>query len=166
MQEVIDDIVEKSFTQKKELFSKLLSKCIYKSKSFATVDEFRFESVIFSVDKLFKGFSPFINELGKDTKYESGVAALSTILEELDIEVDKNECFMLFHMRDLGKFRINEAKLHHELKTLWKKYPHYYLEDIEFSYSLKNLMRKKLINYRRVSVYLNPSVLIHYRKEH
>ena len=163
MQDVIDSIGEEISFKKKDLFLELLSKCIRVDKSSTKESSSVYDNVLFDVNKLFKGFSPFINEHGKDKKYESGVEALSVICDKLGVEIEKSECFILFHIRDLGKFRMKESKLHDELKSLWGQYKHYKLEDRDFSYALKSLMRNRFINYRRGSLHLNPTVLIRYR---
>jgi len=164
MKETIDKIVERISFAEKEKFTELLKKCLHISKdskksTYATED-----NVCFKIDTLFKGFKPFLYACGKDKEYESGVEALSIICDEIGIEIEKEELFILFHVRDIGKFRKKEAALHSELKAIWKSYPHYELEDKEFSYALKNLMRKKLIKYRRGSVHLIPSVILSYRQ--
>lgn len=164
MQESIDRIVEKLEFKNPEKFGQLLSKCIVVSEDSSKSSYAVHENVQFKLDVFFKGFSPWNNAFGKEKKYESGVAALSTIFDELGVEVEKSECFILFHIRDLGKFRMREDKLKNELIPLWKSgYKHYALEDGDFSYAIKNLMRNKLIDYRRGNLHLKPSVIIRYK---
>jgi hypothetical protein len=164
MQETIANIVEKTSITKKDQFELLISKCIKLSESSGKESYSEFPNVVFDMDRLFKGFSPFNNELGKNKKYLAGVETLMIIFEELGIEVEKEECFILFHIRELGKFRIKETKLHEELKKLWSQgYHTFKMDDGEFSYALKSLMRKKLMAYRRGSIHFVPSVLIRYR---
>jgi len=164
MQETIDRIVEKLNFKNSDKFGILLSKCIKVSDDSTKSTYAVHDNVIFKMDVLFKGFSPWNNEFGKENKYESGVAALSTIFEELGVEIEKSECFILFHIRDLGKFRMREDKLKAELIPLWKStYKHYALEGNDFSYAIKNLMRLKLIDYRRGNLHLKPFVLLRYK---
>lgn len=164
MQETIDSIVEKTNFSKKQLYSEFLRKCIHESNDSTRSTYAVHENVAFKLDAFFKGFSSFINEFGKDKKYEAGVEALSKICEELGIDMDKEECFILFHLRDLGKFRMKESKLLEELQTLWKsQYKEYAMIDQDFSHALKSLMRKKFIDYRRGNLHLNPTVIIRYR---
>jgi len=165
MQETIDNIVEKARFQDKELFGELIKKCVQVSNDSAKSTYAIHDNVIFKVEVLFKNFAKFIDEFGKDNKYEAGVEVLSVICEELGIEIDKEECFILFHIRDLGKFRMKESKLLDELKPLWKKYKDYALDDQDFSYALKSLMRKDFIQYRRGNLHIKPSVIIRYRSE-
>ncbi|MCO4795167.1 MAG: hypothetical protein KC493_15730 [Bacteriovoracaceae bacterium] len=163
MEETINAIVEKIRFEKKQKFSELITKAIYICKDTEKGPRAAHDNVVFKIDTLFAGFPDFINEFGKDKKYEAGVEALSVICEELGVDIDKEECFILFHLRDLGKFRLKESKLHAELKILWRQYKNYELNDQDFSRSLKSLMRMKFINYRKGNLQINKTVLIRYK---
>lgn len=164
MEETLNNIVEKAKFQKKDLFHDLMRKCIHVSNDSTKSTYAIHDNIVFKVETLFKGLTPFINEYGKDKKYEAGVEALSTICEELGLDIDKEECFILFHIRDLGKFRKKESELLDELKPLWKgQYQDFALSDQDFSYALRGLMQKKFIDYRRGNLHLKPSVIIRYR---
>lgn len=165
MEEVIASIIEKINFKRKDEFSDLLNKSMYSLSETAEEAHPNYDTIMLKIDVFFKGFDTFHNEFGKDKKYESGVEALSVMFEELGVEIEKTECFIIFHLKDLGKFRIKETKLHNELKSAWGQYKHYKLEDGDFSYALKSLMRKKLIYYRRGTIQLKPSILLRYRIE-
>jgi hypothetical protein len=166
MQEVIDNITEKIRFQKKEAFSQFLNKCIhiYKPVKYDEREELRdYKSVVFKLNTFFKNFSPFQSEFGTDKKYEAGVEALYVISDELGIEIDKSECFILFHLRDQGKFKIKEEKLFKELKSLWPHYKEYELADQDFSRALRNLRDERMIDYRKRTLVPCPTVLIRYK---
>lgn len=163
MLEIVENIREKISFEKKEAFSKHLNRCIEYVKGTEEGHASNFTSVIFKMDQFFKGFSPFISECGKDKKYEAGVEALSLIFEELGVEMEKSECFILFHLRGLGKFKIKESKLYEELRSLYGEYKSYALEQKELSYALRGLMKGKFINYRKGNIQINPQALIRYR---
>jgi hypothetical protein len=163
--EVIDNITEKVGFSKKQEFSELLVKCIVVIPDFGDFPDEDYETVSFSMENLFKGFSSFINDYGKDKKYETGIEALTLISEALDIEISKEEAFIYFHIRDHGKFKINEKKLHAELKSIWGQYKHYKLEDGEFSGALKSLMVNKFINYRKGSLQVKARIINRYSKD-
>lgn len=166
MQEVIDNITEKIGFHKKQAFSQFLKQCIhtYKSKEEDEREQLReYKSVVFKLNIFFNKFSPFIYEFGKDKKYEAGVEALYVVCNELGIEIDKSECFILFHLRDQGKFKIKEAKLLDELKKLWPHYKHYALDDQNFSRALRNLRNERTIDYRKRVLVPVPTVLIRYK---
>ena len=163
MEETIDAILEKIEFEKKDLFKILIQKCIHESSDSTISSYATHPNVIFKTEVFFKGFPTFINEFGKDKKYVAGVHALMVILEELGIEIEKEECFILFHIRNAGKFKIKETKLLEELKSEWARHKEYKLENQDFSYALKNLMRIKLIDYRKGNLQLKPNILIRYR---
>jgi len=167
MQEVIDNIVEKISFTKKDAFSVFLNQCIHpytcKEEEEERELQRQYKSVVFKMSFFFKNFSPFINENGRDKKYESGVEALFLISEELGIEIDKSECFILFHLRDQGKFKIKESKLLKELKDIWGQYKHYALDDQDFSAALRNLRDERIINYRKGSLLVSPTIILRYK---
>lgn len=164
MPEDIDNIVANINFVKKDEFKLLLEKSIHVSNDSSNDELLENPNIIFKMDTFFKGFPLFINEHGKDKKYEAGCHALMTIFEALGVEIEKQDCFILFHVREIGKFRIREEKLYKELDEIWSRYKDYRLEPIDFSYALKDLMRKNLIGYRRGNITMNQSVLIRYRK--
>jgi hypothetical protein len=166
MQEVVENILEKLDYENKDKLSALLYKVIEEVRFDEEEPYPIYKEVLIRLDILFDGFSPWINNYGKDKKYESGVEILGLICEELGIEVEKSECFILFHLRDLGKFKMRESKLINDLRPIWGQYKHYKLEDGEFSYALKCLMRNKLIHYRKGNLQLNQTVLVRIKVEY
>ncbi|MBT7611311.1 MAG: hypothetical protein HN576_16240 [Bacteriovoracaceae bacterium] len=165
MQEIVENILEKIEYENKDKFSALLYKTIEEVR--AGDDPYPlYKEILIRLDLLFAGFSPWINTYGKDKRYESGVEVLCLICEELGIEIEKSEAFILFHLRDKGKFKMKEKKLLDELKPIWGQYKHYKLEGPDFSYALKSLMRNKLINYRKGNLQLNQTVLVRIKVEY
>jgi len=161
--EIITNIVTKANFKNKDAFKAFVSKCLHFSNDSSKSTYAVFENMVFKVDTFFKEFSPFKNEFGRDKIYEAGVEAFSCIFDELGIDLSKEECFLLYHLRDVGKFRVKESVFLEEVKALWKKYPDYELNPQDFSYGLKELMRAKLIDYRRGNLYLKNSIIIRYR---
>jgi hypothetical protein len=163
MQEVIDSIVEKVEIRKKDKFKELLKKCLHESTDTGKVSGSEHPNVVFKQELFLKGFSALINESDKDKNYSLGAESIFKMLEELGLEMEKEECFILHHLRDLGKFRKKDTDLLAELKPLWKQNAEYILEDGEFSYALKSLMRKRFITLRKGNLYLNPNIIIRYK---
>ena len=163
MNETYENICEKIAFNRKDEFHKLLTKSIHVSNDSGKSTYAVHDNVIFKMNVFFKGFSPFHNEIAKGKSYEAGVHALSVIFEELAVEVEKEECFILFHIRNLGKFRLREDKLLKELKDKWHEYKAYTIPDQEFTRALKNMMRTGLIDYRKGNLHLKPSLLIRYK---
>lgn len=169
IEETILNIVEKVKFNKKEHFGAFLGKCIHR---FHREDESdresqrKHKSVVFKTDAFFKNFTSFQNEFGKDKIYLAGVEALHAICEELAIELEPEECFILYHLRGLGKFRMKEEKLYSELKGLWgqPQYKEFAIEDKQdFSAAIRALRDAKVVDYRRGNMTLNPTVIIRYR---
>ncbi|MGB0453422.1 MAG: hypothetical protein ACPGJV_06880 [Bacteriovoracaceae bacterium] len=163
MEETIARILENSTFTNTELLNQLLRKCIHISND-STVSTYAIhDNLVFKIDTFFKNLGSLANQYGKNRNYQAVSELLENILTELGLETDKKECFLFYHLRDLGKFRKREEDMHQELKVLWKSYPEFEMDDLDFSYSLKNLMRSRLIGYRRGKITLNPSVIIRYR---
>ena len=164
--EEIENIVEKISFTKKSSFSDFLAKCI---KPYVNPDESdresqrTFRSIIFNLDFFLKNFAPFINEHGKDKKYEAGVEALYLISEEIKLDLDESDCFILFHLRDLGKFRIKQSKLYEELQKAWSQYKHYRLDEQDFSKALRAMRKSKVIEYRKGNLQLASTIIIRYK---
>jgi hypothetical protein len=163
MEELIDSIVEKVGFTREDQFKTYLLKCIHVSKDTVKSTYAVHDNMALKLDRFFAGFSPWNNECGKGNIMEAGVKVLCAICDALDIEVTPEECFILFHLREQGKFRKKESDLHKELKILWRQHKQFAMEDGDFSYALKNLMRKKFINYRRGNLHINNTVIINYR---
>ena len=164
MNETIENIMNRISFRRKDDFRKHLLKCIHTSTNTKMVSHEEHENVIFKLLVFLQEFTPFLYEHGKEKKYLSGVEALLITIEELGYEIEKEDVFVLFHLREHGRFKVKESKLKEELELLWKSYPEFKLEGNELSYTLKDLMRKKLINYRKGNLEINPNVLIRYRQ--
>tara|TARA_Y100000385_G_C12843423_1_gene529825 strand:+ start:114 stop:617 length:504 start_codon:yes stop_codon:yes gene_type:complete len=165
MEDTISYILEKIKFKKKDMFEKLLLKILAVAHEDTKTTYSTHDNIVFRTSVLFAGFSPFHNELGKNKKYEAGVHALRVICDELLVEVEDSELFILFHIRELGKFRKKESDLLKELKSIWGQYSAYKIEDCDFSYALKNLMRLKFIEYRKGNLHLNKNIIVRYRNE-
>ena len=163
MQEVISNIVSKSKFSKKQAFETYMNKCLHYFEPMEDQTPRKNKSVIFRMDVFFKDIGTFINELGKDKKYETGATILFIIFEELGLNLDECECFILYHLRDLGKFRKKESTLLSELSSMWGQHKEYKLEGDDFSRAIRSLRDEKVINYRKGNLHLNPNVVIHYR---
>ncbi len=168
MEEIFENILDKIEFKKQQKFAELLPKCIHISSDSSKSTYAIYENLIFKLDTFFKGFENFQNEFGRDKKYIAACHALGAIFEELGFDIEKEELFILYHIRDLGKFRKREKDLHDELKKLWSNYPYkeFAMDDQDFSHSLKNLMRMKLIDYRRGNLHSKQSVIIRFRNRY
>lgn len=169
IEEVIYNINEKIDFKKKDEFLQLLQKCIHYFNRAEDADREsarKYRSIVFKLDVFFKEFTPFQTELGKDKIYTAGVKALFAICEELLIELDEKDLFLLFHLRDLGKFRIREDKLLKEVQSLWTlpQYKQFTIDNKQdFAASMRALRDSDAINYRRGNMTLNQTIIVRYR---
>ena len=163
MEETIENIVEKVDFSKKQLFGEFLARCISVSNDSTKSTYAIHDNMSFRLGEFYKGFVSFQNEYGKENKYLAGVDALMAICEELGVDIEKEECFILYHLRDLGKFRMKETKLFDELQKQWQKHKDFELDKQDFSYALRSLMKMKFIDYRRGNLHVNPSIIFRYR---
>ena len=118
MEEILESIMDKIEYTDREKFFVLLTKCIMVNNDSGRSTYATQDNLIFHFQSFFKGFSEFVNHFGKDKKYISGVHALTIITDELGYELEPAEAFILYHIRELGKFRLREDKLLSELKAL------------------------------------------------
>lgn len=162
MHGIIEKILARLPFEKIDVFKQLLYKCIVIVKDPDEKYELDYIEIGFKIQDFFKGFSPFINHYGKDKKYKAGAEALGVIYDELGIELEPTQCFILFHLRELGKFRAKDSKLILELRPLWGQYKEFKMDDGEYAYALKDMMRKNVINFRRGNITLNPQITNRY----
>lgn len=165
MQETIQDIVEKVSFENKDKFSKFLYTCLKISKDNANTSSTIFYHVQLKVNLFFEGLAKLTNSLPKEKKLLLGVETLKIVFETLGFEMDKEEAFIMFHLRDLGKFKVKDTKLREQLEPLWKQYQDYKLNDQDFSHSIKALRRMGLIEYRKGSLNLRQSIEISHKAE-
>ena len=163
LEEVYETILEKVDLTAKDKFESLIRKSI----TIAIIPEYdpkpNIETISFKFGPLLEGLDSFANSKGKDKTQILGTNLVTIILEALQFEVDESECFLIFQLRKLGKFRKRESEFLAELKKLWKIYPQFELSDNDFSHSLKSLMREKLLLYRKGSIQINTSFVMRYR---
>lgn len=162
LEEIYTDILEKTDFSAADKFEDLIKRTISKAmiESENRPDLF---SVSFKFGTLLQEMNSFAASTGKEHTLNLGTKTLMIITNALQFELEESEAFLLFQLRQLGKFRKKESDLHNELKKLWKQYPEYEMENQEFSRSLKNLMREKFIEYRRGNIKINPAFIIRYK---
>jgi hypothetical protein len=156
------EIIESVDFTAMDKFTELIQKSVTPA-FIAGEDNPNMESISLKLGILLEGLSFFANSKGKELSMKVGADTLLSIVQALQFEMDPEEAFLLFSLRNLGKFRKKESDLHKELKAHWKKFPEYEMGDQDFSHSLKSLMRDKFIQYRKGSIHLNPSFVIRYK---
>jgi len=163
MQEIIKEILERVNFEDKIKVQTFLLRCIQVSSDTFKSTYAIHDNILFKLDTFFKDVHNLVNHVPKNKKLPLGIDTLKIVLEELSLDVDKEEVFILYHLRDLGNFKIRDSKLQTELKSLWGEYKEYAIEDKYFQRSLKHLMRIGLIEYRKGSLRLKKSLVIRYK---
>lgn len=163
LEEIYNTILEKVDVTAKDKFESLLRKSI----TIAFLPEHDpkpgIETVSFKFGQLLEGLDRFSKTSDKEKELVHGTENLFAVLVGLQFEVDESECFLLYQLRKIGRFRKREKDLSAELKALWKTFPQYELSDGEFSRALKSLMREKLILYRKGIIQINKSFVIRFQ---
>ena len=169
LEEIQNNIINNVNFVAQDKFKKLIEKTITVA-FISGEDDPNLVSISFKFRELLEGLIFFANSKGKQYSYQLGTEALLTITNALLFELEPSEAFLLFHLRNLGKFRKKETELYEELQKLWNNSKQsstessiYEMTKQEFSKTLKKLMREKFIQYRKGNIHLNPSFVVRYR---
>lgn len=157
MQEIIQNITDRVSFDKKDKFSKFLYRCIKISKDYTG------SSVLFKINVFFEGLAKMTNSLPKAKKLVVGVETLTIVFEELGFELEPEEAFILYHLRDLGKFKIKDSKLKEQLAQPWKEHKEYALNDHDFSLTIKALTKMGLIEHKKGTLNLKLDLTVHFQ---
>lgn len=163
MQDVLEAILNKFDIDHHEKLSTVLTKSISVSNDTAKSTYATSDNLLFQIDTFFEQLKRMTNQMPKKTRFPLELNILQATLEELGIEIEKEETFIFYHMKDLGKFRIKDTKLKEQLKSPWSENKEYSLDDNEYPRALKNLMRLDLIEFRRGNMTIKKSIVLRYR---
>jgi hypothetical protein len=166
MNEIIQNIMGKVSFETNEYFSSFLTDCIKVSDDSSKSTYAIYENILFKMDAFQEGMSKYTNKVGgisKEKKFFLTIECLDVTLNELGLEIEKEDAFIIHHLRNLGKFKIREAKLRDQLNGLWGQYKEYALNDQDFSHTIKSLMRMGIIDYRKGNLSLKKNFIIRYR---
>lgn len=119
--------------------------------------------VQFQITKFFKELPKSINGIKRSELYAKGADLLCLIFNTLDVETTKEECFVLFHLRELGKFRTKEDIVFKELKSEWEIHKEYVLDEPDFLEAVRELKNHGLIGHRRGTITLNEATVFRYK---
>lgn len=164
MEEIVERISDNLTFKHQDKFKDLLFKNLKVADDAEKSTYAIHDNLKFNFHDFFIGFKHFENELGKDKKYTCAIDVLKEITDELGFEFEDSHLFVLYHLKDLGKFKIRESKLYSDLETVWSKgYHSYKLEVNDLTYVLKDLMRAKFIEYRKANISMNKTILVRFR---
>ena len=113
--------------------------------------------------KFLKEFPKTLNGIKHSELYAKGADLLCLILNTLNVEITKEECFIFFHIREIGKFRTKEDIVFKELKSHWGMHKDYKLEEDDFLEAVRELKNHGLIGHRRGTITLNEATVFRYK---
>jgi len=113
----------------------------------------------FKVMKFLKEMEPVLNQVAAKQKPTIASDIIRLTLEQFGVSLDEKESFVLFQLRDLGRFRIKDDKLFKDLEKQWGQFPSYRVEKSEFKYVLYELKKVGLIEIRRGTITLSEQIV-------
>lgn len=161
--EIVETAMERKLVHNEQKLSRLLTK------SFSVVKESIEEKGEDMADVHFK-IAPFFKEIDgvmhgvKHSKlYGNAAELLYLLFTKLSVEVEKEELFIWFHFRDLGKFRKKDDKAFEELKGEWGVHKDYKMDRSDFDYALIQLKNHGILNIRRGSITIPETTVFRYK---
>lgn len=163
-------IIESSGINNEKGLKMLLRDTLYHARDNISVDKMKEAeafgddvktSIDFRYQKFLKGLDPLLNNVKSNQTTQVAVDLLHSIFELIGVEIDKDECFLLYEMRDLGKFRLKEDQFYIDLEKKWRG-SDFVLSKVDYKEALKGLKNGDLINFRRGSITLNESLIMRY----
>jgi hypothetical protein len=114
----------------------------------------------FKYQKFLKGLDVALNSVAKNETPQTAVKILCAVLETFDIDITEPEAFILYMIRDIGKFRTKDHKLIIELRGQWGTLKQYALEESEYNVTLRELKNVGLIDFRRGAITLPENIVV------
>jgi hypothetical protein len=145
------DIVEKVDIKNKSGLSQLLGSSIKYIRMLNSME--LTEPVIeFRLVFFLKGIKPILNEVPNKDVGISAVNIIQTTFDIFGYSLSEEECFLLYALKDMGKFKVKDSKLFSDLENEWGGYPQFKMEKQEFKHALNELKNIKIIDVRRGAV--------------
>ena len=107
-----------------------------------------------------KGIELVLSEVSKKEKMELILKIMVVTFSKIGFEISDKEAFVLYEIRDLGKFRLKDSKLFSDLEKSWNASPDYRVDKSEFKVIINELKNIKFIDTRRGSITLGESIII------
>ncbi len=114
----------------------------------------------FKLQIFLKGLESVINEVPKKEKMNTIVKIMQITFEKLGYEVEPNEAYVLYQIRDLGRFRLKDDKLWKDLEKSWGEHPQFRFEKSDYKVILNGLKNIRFIDTRRGSITLGENIII------
>ena len=112
------------------------------------------------IQHFLRGLKPLVSEFKQKQAMDAIVTVIETLFETWGYEFSRGECFLIYHLKDLGKFRLKDDKFFTQLEGEWKQHKDYVLDQSEFKQSLKDLKNLKFLEYRRGTIIFNSVIVL------
>lgn len=119
--------------------------------------------VHFKIAPFMKDLPACFNGIKRSELYKTAAEVLYLIFSEFSVEIEKEECFVWFHFREIGKFRMKEEQVMNDLKAEWGLHKEFTLDKANFEYAVRQLKNHGLINLRRGSITLPDATVFRYK---
>lgn len=116
--------------------------------------------VEFKIQHFLRGLDSIVSEMKKQDAMEAKMLIIQTLFENWDYSLSLPECFVIYQLRDLGKFRLKDDKFMQQLTPLWQSFPDYELDKTELKQSLKDLKNLKVLDYRKGTIIFVSSMIL------
>lgn len=163
LENIIEVAVEQKLCHHEKHLRHLLSNCFSIVSDSVEEKGIEMADVHFNESKFFKDLSKTLNGIKRSDLYRCGAELFCLIFNTLNVEVTKEECFIFFHLRDLGKFRTKEDKVFNELKGEWGIHKDFKLEKEDFEEAVRELKNHGFIGHRRGTITLSESTVFRYK---
>lgn len=160
---IVEYAVENKLITNEKNFKRLVSKNFSLIKDSVKEKGEDLADLHFKVLAFTKDLPACFNGIKRSELYLKAAEILYFMFNELSIEVEKEECFIFFHFRELGKFRMKEDKVFEELKSEWGIHRDYAMTRADFDYALRQLKNHGLIGLRRGAITLNETTVFRFK---
>ena len=113
------------------------------------------------IQKFLRGLGPLLSEFKNKDRMSIIINLIKNLFAFYEYELEPEECYILYHLKDLGKFRIKDDTLFNDLQKSWKEFPDYELEKSDFKDAVKGLKNVKLIDSRKGSITMSMTHTFH-----
>jgi len=160
---IVEYAVENKLITNEKNFKRLVSKSFSLIKDSVKEKGEELADLHFKVMSFTKDFPACFNGVNRSELYKNAAEVLYFMFNELSIEVEKEECFIFFHFRELGKFRMKEDKVFEELKSEWAIHRDYEMPKADYEYALRQLKNHGLIGLRRGAITLTDTTVFRFK---
>ena len=157
--DIKEKILEKIELKSTVSLSQLITKN-FKTERMLNSMELATPVTIFRIQHFLRGLSSIVSEFKKQEAMSAIVKIIQTVFEQWEYEFTEQECFVIYHLKDLGKFRLKDDKFYTQLENEWSTFSIYRMDKSEFEQSLKDLKNLKVIDLRRGTIMFNPTVIL------